>query len=556
MPDKNASDLRIAALPEGNSLWRVDWFGKVDFPKPIERYRQPSVRVALSSVGSFLDRLNSAAKEPVSCWVSVGTLVMLRVGSLFRNRRYQGDERGEVESFTEVEVGERSTEIVKAGSSEGEHYLLPLSHHPEHRQDTKGFCVRVPLPDGRLLLVPCMEIVRFYFGSSSSLLGKLFRPDLQREHLYDPTHSQVGAHRLRSRLMLAEGIRASSANDVARIAGDLAAWRCAVSIGLSMAAPTNDGYVRTGFPFNGQTTLKARGRWLPRGSEPKQTFVAHQLLSCSHPFPFKKLSYRTYEGSSNQSAPQAQEAKVTPPPRASEATRTPSTLVEQDAGGFGAVALHQFAEQRFPDLKRKQVDRDLSETPPAPKGGPAAAAHVDALALGSQGSSEPIRPAELEVKAVDEPPPFLQPIIEILREIPGLRFRPLTGTSGDGWTTPLQYFVSELPRELRLLPDCDGASGGGLRRVSVLRVEMDDCSQVWTVVEHDRLVLQTHPTTEEGDGLLLASSSKRLAEKLRLLESSVDAAREGPASSVSLTDKPALEIALKARVAQECVERA
>lgn len=556
MSDKNASDLTIAAFPEGNSLWKVDWFGKVDYPKPVERYRQPSVRVALSSVGNFAERLNSANKDPVSCWVSVGTLVMLRVGAVFKNRRYQGDERGDVETFAEVEVGEGTTEIVKAGSSEGEHYLLPLSHHPEHRQDTKGFCVRVPLPDGRLLLVPCMEIVRFYFGSSSSLLGKLFRPDLQREHLYDPAQSTVGTHRARSRLLLAEGIRASSANDVARIAGDLAAWRCAVSIGLSMASPTNDGYVRTGFPLNGRTTLKVRGRWLPRGSEPKQTFVVHQLLSCSHPFPFKRLSYRTQEGNSNPNAPPAHNDKASSPAAAAKTTSTPSTLVEQDAGGFGMATFHQFAEQRFPDLKRKPVHRDLSETPPAFTGGSAVAAPIDALALGSQGSGERIRPAEIEVEAVDEPPPFLQPIVEILREIPGLRFRPLTGTSGDGWTTPLQYFVSELPRELCFLPGGGGTSGGGLRRVSVLHLEMDDWSQVWTVVEHDQLVLQTHRAMQEGDGHLLASSSKRLEEKLGLLEGGVDEAHAGATSSVSLSDKSALEIALRARVLQDCAEQA
>ena len=73
------------------------------------------------------------------------------------------------------------------------------------------------VPDGKLLVVPCMELIRFYFGSSSELLNRLFSPQLRKEHLYTGTPA-IDRHN-RMTLQLADRIPRASAEDIARIAG-------------------------------------------------------------------------------------------------------------------------------------------------------------------------------------------------------------------------------------------------------------------------------------------------------------------------------------------------
>lgn len=111
---ESAACLTIAAFPPGDDLWRVEWFGQTDFPDRRQRNRQASVCVSLSRV-SLLSALNSFAQPPLKCWVSVGTLVMLRIGDLYRNRRYVGPGEAESETFADIAVDPPGTGLIKAG---------------------------------------------------------------------------------------------------------------------------------------------------------------------------------------------------------------------------------------------------------------------------------------------------------------------------------------------------------------------------------------------------------------------------------------------------------
>ena len=510
MSAKSAACLIISAFPPGDDLWQVAWFGQTDFPDRPQRNRQASVCVSLSRV-SLLSALTPFGQPPLKCWVSVGTLVMLRIGDCYRKRRYVGPGEAESETFADIEVDPPGTELIKAGNSEGGQFLLPLAHHPNHRDHTQGYCVRVPLGNGRQLLVPCMELVRFYFGSSGALLSQLFRPELRRTDLYDPKRSFVRADRSRSHLHLAPGLPGRSAADVARIASDTAAWRSAARIGQSMATPHNQGYIRTGFPFSGRTTLQARGQWLPLGDQPRRTFVVHQLLSCSHPLPFKSLSYRatpfawqsTTERRSKLSNSGMQVGQ-------GKGTETP-TLVEQDAGRFGGQSFHVSEPQRFPDLTPKVVYRKQgSETAPAPQH--LATSTINDLALGEPGSSKRIRPAEIEAHPLKEPPAFLHPIIEVLQEIPDLRFRPLTNRGEDGWTIAFENILEDLPDPLRWISVAAVPPVSYRRRMAILKLEGEAQNKVWVIVEHDRLVLCSYPAMEFSDEVEVARCSRLFAD--------------------------------------------
>jgi hypothetical protein len=48
--DLQAESLRIQVFPQGDDIWRIDWFGPIAFPDRYSRQRHPSVLVYLSKV--------------------------------------------------------------------------------------------------------------------------------------------------------------------------------------------------------------------------------------------------------------------------------------------------------------------------------------------------------------------------------------------------------------------------------------------------------------------------------------------------------------------------
>lgn len=174
----------ISASPKGESAWRIDWFGEIAFPDRTMRRAQPSALVHLSRVIDEDYRADpSVLLDPASTtpsqfqrkvWVSVGTLCILRVGDIWRCQKLEFQTDYELETFESVQIDETTATLVKAGlSPEAGAFLLPSAEHPWHMNCTHSYCVTVAIDDKRSLVVPCIELIRFYFGSSSSLLTKL-----------------------------------------------------------------------------------------------------------------------------------------------------------------------------------------------------------------------------------------------------------------------------------------------------------------------------------------------------------------------------------------------
>ena len=159
------------------------------------RRTQPSIFVHLSKVlspdfcrdpAALLSPLSTTpAKFQRGCWVSVGTPVLLRIGDIWQEQALALEPDYQLESFERVVISKETTNLIKAGvKPDDSGFLLPLSEHPWHMRATHAYCLMVDLPDNRRLVIPCVELIRFYFGSSSGLISKLFMPPLQRESLY------------------------------------------------------------------------------------------------------------------------------------------------------------------------------------------------------------------------------------------------------------------------------------------------------------------------------------------------------------------------------------
>lgn len=361
----------LPQLTPDDRIWRLDWFGECGYPGSVRRYAQPSIKVSLSvsrnDPANFVAaRFSDNADNQHETWVPVSALPMVAIGDLWQNGRRIESPDYQVEIFRNLHLNETNACFVKAGLAIDGHFLLPLSDHPWHRHHTQSYCVLVKLPDGRRMLVPCVELIRFYFGSSGNLLSRLFSTPLTPEALW--TSKRFNSANRHLHLVLAKRLSLLSASDIGRIALSRFAWRAAAGIHASCqksAAQRNPAYPYTGFPFEGVTDLAASGIWLPFGENEHATFLVYRLCSCSHPFPFHSLSY---EASDSKSFYKASDSKGG---NAGGVSRTKSTknseAIDTDPGVKKAQRKRVFeGQQRFPDLERKPIWREKVEAVPKP----------------------------------------------------------------------------------------------------------------------------------------------------------------------------------------------
>ncbi len=384
--------------------------------------------------------------------VSVGTLVLLRIGDIYMDRELVCRPDYHLEAFNSVQIYPASTRLIKVGHSfESGAFLLPLAEHPWHRLHTYSYAVMVTLADGTRMVVPCVELIRHYFGSSASLLSKLFMPPLERSVLYskaefDETNKQLF-------LELAPGIRGSSASDIGRLCLDKTAWQAALRVGASVLKdPVLQGpaYPQCTFPFLGRTDLQVAGKWLNQTKGEPRTFIVYRIQSCSHRFPFVSLKYETHDQAS--AAHDGKDGRGMSKQMSARDARRQS-LVEQDASNSLAPKVKRFYEEvRFTDLKRKKVwragEQDAESASADDSGGVAGSAPaVTEAALGSGGSNNRIRPIDVDLmpfakKLSGKPPPeFLLPLLGELEKLERLEIELLTRDGEDGWTKPFVVYA-------------------------------------------------------------------------------------------------------------------
>jgi len=448
-----AADLAIWAFPDDDRIRRIAWFGHVEFVNRAMMRTQPSVLVYLAEVPGRLMRTNNldcpintkhVSFRTITAWVTVGTMTLLRIGDLWKGQRLFYRPTLEFETFKAVDITPKTVKEVHAGIKlEDGHHMLPFSEHPWHSECTQSFCSRVTLPDGRLLVIPALELIRFYFGSSSTLLRTLFRTDLKRELLYERVQfPPTTKHMI---LDLAEGMQGSSASDIARIAGHQDAWSAALHVGMSCLQGTTRkeaAYPAAKFPFRGRTDLQVHGQWLSRGSNARGIFIVNRIASCSHPFPFQKLTYnlnRPAHGA-NRIGSYAGGATST-----SSGTPINPRLEERDASGQLTPHAYTFRQQpRFPDLEHKYIKAQRSNV----YGGAARAARptdpIEALALGATGTSDRRREAILvEHLEHEQLPGFLKHVIEACLQLQDVRVQLLTGDGDHRYTQPVALLFDE-----------------------------------------------------------------------------------------------------------------
>ncbi|MGQ0598604.1 hypothetical protein [Aquabacterium sp.] len=506
-------ELRIDAFPSGKDLWRIDWFGPIAFPDRAVRRRQPSVLVSLSKADPavredpewLLDAGMSGTQT--KRWVSVGTLMLLRIGDVWSDKTRVMEPAYESVIFEDVEVSRHTATLVKAGAPlpDGNGYLLPMSEHPWHRDNTQSYCVKVSLDEDNCdLVIPCMELIRHYFGSSSDLLSRLFTPPLTQERLFEHWHLDRPGGRMS--LGLAEGVPGTSAEDVARVAASKSAWAAACLVGESCLRASLAGreiYPQARFPFEGRTQLAVKGKWLPqRGESRRRTFVVYQITSCWHPFPFGSLKYRTKGLTRRFMPPTAQPERPAYGPRA----KTPKqpTLCEEDAGsGLTPASIKIESQSRFPDLDEKCIwmSRPLiASSSDRPQMATSKAEPVEQLAVGEPWSDRRVRSVSLEVATRNferQPPAYVEALLDAFDALPQKFVTLLTASAFDGWTIPVVLLADEDGViDDALLTSVEGRTVP--RRACVFLIQTETSSSLMVAIEAPVLMPLWYPSSQDG----------------------------------------------------------
>ena len=432
---------------------------------------------------------------------------MLRVGDIWRNGELEARPDYQLESFPNLEIINATTTLIKAGLNlDDQGFLLPLAEHPWHMQCTQSYCVVVELPENRRLIIPCMELIRFYFGSSSNLISKLFLPPLERESLY--TNAIFDRRTARLKLELAEKVSGASAADIGRLHLDPIAWRAAAQIGTSALKASVAGqsiYPQAFFPFEGKTTLIAAGKWLSFAGQEKATFLVYNLRSCSHPFPFKSIHYEVKNSRARPGIPSGMTSELPSSRKSAGVKDAPhQSLTDKDASNSLASKVRAIRfEPRFPDLTGKPIWKSVTLASPSNVVATANGTPVEQAAVGNPGSERRIRPVDLAVIMssaswnLNSAPEFLRSTLTEIRMLEGIGIKLLTDSSEDGWTVPVTL-LSDADGEIDPRLFMDEANGNSrLRRAAVFALSKGGYHICATVIEAMPVHVKAYRTTAQ-----------------------------------------------------------
>ena len=357
----------IADLSKDDLIWRLDWLGDCGYPMVIRRYGQPSIKAVFSPLACdkgdqahLLLPSSTDHHHQKEVWLAISALPILIVGSLWQKGLKIAEPDYQLETFRDLHIDPETASFIKSGKDIEESFVLPLATHPWHLLHTHAYCVKVALPNGKRLIIPCVELIRFYFGSSGNFIQRLFTEPLGGNTLWRSKTFDAKTQSLH--LVLADRISGASASDIGRIAASQFAWRSAAGIFSSCMKASSQRlpiYPYTGFPFEGKTDLNVSGIWLPFGDKENDTFLVYRMNTCTHPFPFKKLTYdladsRVRAGNGGGKSKAGGTAR---------SNFDKSEVVNKESGNNRSQRSAVFTSKtKFPDLEKKPVWRIKVET--------------------------------------------------------------------------------------------------------------------------------------------------------------------------------------------------
>lgn len=297
-----AASFKIKEFPTDGRHWRVDWLGALTRNPSVTT--EPSFQVVLSPVepGYHFARPKDLAsnkavdfKQHVIKDIGVGQLPLINIGSVWKDGVRVSHRIGRERRYNQLLINPSKVKIVRGDHKVDDKPLIPFEAYRfggpgkyawiaavEHNGDPYG------------LLIPLMELIRFYYAPSKVLSHALFSGAYIHniESLINPEKSEYDADLDRVTLRLRRHVADEDAFIIARVLNASEAWRGATGPNDAMIKHSmNQTYVQveSEFPFSGRTDLIADVKPIKSLADDSWRDLVMSLRSCSGAFPFDRL---------------------------------------------------------------------------------------------------------------------------------------------------------------------------------------------------------------------------------------------------------------------------
>ncbi|WP_223669841.1 hypothetical protein [Kangiella shandongensis] len=281
--------LPLSAFPK-EGLWRIDYLGSLY--KNQNMPSNPFIELEISRCHYRPNRnsysvqiIDESSKKKVR--VGASYLHHLEIGSIIKDQKFYQPPVSSKRIFT-LDINS-NTSTISAGSeiTKGRYYIPPYLYRLPYSQQSK--LIKVTATDDTTVLIPMLELIRFYFSSSSYMNRCLFSDEIKSKTAgIDWEKSSYLPEENIFHAFASQGANLMDVWMASRMACSKEAFSSAVRVYNSlMISHTNSDLLlpETTFPFKGRTTLITRGVNLQNGH-----YLALNLVQCSHSFPFDNIT--------------------------------------------------------------------------------------------------------------------------------------------------------------------------------------------------------------------------------------------------------------------------
>lgn len=185
----NIKDISIENIPKDYYLWRVDWFGRLRSNR-----NQPSnhiLEVVISKVGihpfsqkpsyiseKLLNIINYGSRERKIITIAIGELAAVTIGSLWWNGKYIDSTYPEIYEPDLPELTMQNMKAIHSGWKDKitNDYYIPFQEYPIGKNGMTSSALGIHHEgQNHKIIISAYELLRFYYGQSSSMLVKMFK---------------------------------------------------------------------------------------------------------------------------------------------------------------------------------------------------------------------------------------------------------------------------------------------------------------------------------------------------------------------------------------------
>lgn len=186
---------RIDVFPAGQ--WQVIWYGDLSYAPDTGLHSQPTISLLLQAHGE-----QPCSRRRIA--VAFSLIAAIPLASIWKNGERIDERPVEDLVARKIDVIPSQAELVRAGGrlddSPTADYLLPFRYFSLHEHDTASYCLRWTTEAGEIVLLPAVEAMRFYFGTSSFLLKRVVVGDPPLDRMWTDITLDEGTRKAHLRL--------------------------------------------------------------------------------------------------------------------------------------------------------------------------------------------------------------------------------------------------------------------------------------------------------------------------------------------------------------------